>query len=214
MPFDFGICDLGLIDYRKAYDIQRGIVVRISQGRARSKLLFCRHRDVFTLGRGAKTGNILASSRYLSAKGISVVRVDRGGDVTYHGPGQLTVYPIFDLGRWVKDIRIFLRALEQVIIGALGRFGVCGYTIEGRRGVWVAGKKIASIGIAVRRWITYHGLSLNVGKDLRYFSRINPCGMPGVKMISLEGILGRDVGISEVRSAMQEEFRRQFAVTS
>jgi len=186
----FKVFDLGLIDYQKALVFQIETFKAVKADFFKSALILCRHHPVITCGRQADKNNILASEAELKARGISVYEIERGGDVTYHGPGQMTIYPIFNLSFYKKDIHWFLRQLEEMAIDLLSDFGVKAERIIGKTGVWVEGAKICSIGIAIRHWITFHGLSINIkADDLASFNLIRPCGMD-IKMTSLETILG------------------------
>lgn len=194
--------DLGLIGYRAAWEFQKRVFQGVKEGDIFSALIFCRHYPVITLGRSSSKKNIIAGSEVLKDRGIEVIEVERGGDVTYHGPGQLTAYPVINLNYFKKDLHWFLRALEEAVIDSLSQIGIsCGRRF-GLTGVWVGEKKVASIGICVRNWITFHGLSLNVKEDdLNNFGLIRPCGMD-VKMTCLESILGKEIGFNEVKTKL------------
>jgi lipoate-protein ligase B len=170
-------------------------------------LILLQHPPVITLGRGAREESLLLPAAELARRGIDLERVGRGGDATYHGPGQLVGYPIVDLELLGRDLHRYLRLLETTLIDALAVFGLGGERLAGKTGVWVAGEKIASIGVGVRRWVSWHGFALNVGADLSGFSAIVPCGLPGVRMTSLERLLGRPVPLPQV----EEEIIRSFA---
>ena len=200
------ILDLGLVDYQKALQLQKDNIELIRSGSLESVLVFCRHYPVITLGRRARIENIKTEIRSLAGRGIAVYPVDRGGDVTYHGPGQLVIYPIIHLAAYKKDIHFFLRRLEQTIITVLSEFEIKSYARAGFTGVWVGERKICSIGICVRNWISYHGLALNVSKsDLANFSLIKPCGMD-IEMTSMETVLNRAINFIDV----QKTFIRRF----
>lgn len=204
---DFKIFDLGLVDFKKAWDLQKEIFSVVKNNHLSSALILCQHYPVITLGRSADKKNILISDAELKSRGIKVYEIERGGDVTYHGPGQITVYPIFNLGYLKKDIHWFLRQLEEVIIACLSDLGVSSHRRPGLTGVWIGPQKIASIGIAIKHWITFHGLSLNVKKsDLANFNLIRPCGLD-IKMTALEEILGRDIGIDSLKLNLIHKFR-------
>lgn len=193
------VIDLGLVDFEEALLAQKNIFAEIKNGYYNSALIVCRHYPVFTLGRAASKENLLVSADVLNKLNIKVLQIDRGGDVTYHGPGQLVLYPIFNLNYFRKDIHWFLRSLENAVIKALGEFGVKGMQISGLTGVWLEKKKLASIGIAVKNWITYHGVAINIkSADLENFSLIRPCGMD-IMMTSLESCLDRQVQIEEFK---------------
>lgn len=207
---DFKVFDLGLIDFATGWQFQKDIVAQVRNNRIADALIICRHYPVITLGRLAGLDNILISRPELNERKISVYEIERGGDVTYHGPGQITVYPIFDLNYLVKDIRFFLRQLEAVAIDLLSDFGISGIRYPGSTGVWVEKNKIASIGIAIKSWITYHGLSINIkNEDLANFGLIKPCGM-NIKMTSLESVLGRHIEIEDLKASVICKFRERF----
>jgi len=201
------IVDLGLIDFFSAWQIQKELLSKVKEGKISSALIFCQHHPVLTLGRSGNKNNILASPEELETKGISVYEVERGGDVTYHGPGQLTVYPIFNLMHLKKDIHWFLRYLEEVIIDCLKDFSIKGLRIKGATGVWVGEDKIASLGIAFKSWISFHGFSLNVNKDdLNNFRLIRPCGMD-IGVTSVETYLGEVVELNKIKDNLTRRFK-------
>lgn len=179
--------DLGLVPYGEALERQRALADdRIAGRLPHDTLLLLEHPHVVTLGRGAKQTSLPIDPEALRRRGIDVFEIERGGDVTYHGPGQLVGYPIFDLTQHRRDLHWFLRRLEETLIAALDTLGVAGERREGYTGVWTAGRKIASIGIHVRQWVTWHGFALNVTTDLSAFDLIVPCGIPDVVMTSVE----------------------------
>jgi len=198
---------LGEMEYRQALEIQLDHVERRARGKIPDTLLLVIHPHVYTLGRGGHESNLLVSSDLLRKEGIPVERVSRGGDITYHGPGQLVGYPIVLLAQ--PDVHRYVRALESVLIDAIGRFGVPGRSVSGLTGVWTGEKKIASIGIAIRRRVTYHGFALNVNTDLSYFRRIHLCGLKGKKPTSMSEFLGKPVAMEPIRDAIGEECWRQ-----
>ena len=207
---EFDIIDLGLIDFGKAWGLQRDRFEGIRDNAMRSALFLCRHYPVITSGRNAKTGNILAAKEELGACGIRVYEIERGGDVTYHGPGQLTVYPVFNLDYFKKDIHLFLRALEDIIIGSLGACGIRAGSIPRLTGVWAGEKKIASVGISIKNWITLHGLSINIrGDDMQNFKLIRPCGLD-VEMTCAEAVLDRHIDMETVKQKVIFNFLRVF----
>lgn len=191
---------LGHMEYRSALKYQLRCVERRASGEIPDTLLLLTHPHVYTIGRIGNDANLLVPSESLLREGIAVERVSRGGDITYHGPGQLVGYPIMLLAR--PDVHRFIRCVEEALIDTLSGFGIKGGRIEGLTGVWVGEKKIASIGIGVRRWITYHGFSLNVDTDLSYFRRIHPCGLKGREATSVAEVTGRDLPMEEVREAV------------
>jgi len=207
----FEIFDLGLTDFRKAWEFQKEIFGRVKDNLLESGLILCRHYPVITLGRSAHRKNILINEQELEKRNIPVYEVERGGDVTYHDQSQLTAYPVFNLNYLKKDIHLFLRQLEEVVIDLLGDLGVKAARYPGMTGVWVESRKIASIGIAIRNWITFHGLSINVKKDgLNNFSLIRPCGMD-IEMTSLETILAGDIASDALKAMLICKFKDVFS---
>jgi lipoyl(octanoyl) transferase len=188
---DLGIMALGRMAYGDALALQHDVAARRIAGTLdHDVLLLVEHPPVITLGRGFQAQNLPIARDVLEARGIEVHEIDRGGDVTFHGPGQLVGYPIFDLGGHRRDLHWFLRQLEEALIVALAPFGIPGERAGGYTGVWTRGRKIASIGIHVRQWVTWHGFALNVMTDLSYFDLIVPCGIPDVQMTSIRRELG------------------------
>jgi lipoyl(octanoyl) transferase len=202
--------DLGPTAYREAWDLQKEVFASREAGRCPDTLLLTCHDHVYTLGKNTDDNHLLASREELGRAGADVVRVDRGGDITYHGPGQLVGYPILDLRNHHPDIHRYLRDLEAVLIDTLGDFGVEGGREEGYTGVWVSGAKIAAIGVKVSRWITMHGFALNVNTDLKYFDRIIPCGIGHLGVTSMEKILGERVPMRDVVASASKHFARRF----
>jgi len=201
---------LGVVPYGEAVELQRALVEDRRAGRIGDTLLLLQHPPVITLGVRTRYGpsHIVASDEAIAAEGVSVYESGRGGDVTYHGPGQLVGYPIYDLRPDRCDVHRYVRDLEAVLIRALAAFGVEGRRVPGLTGVWVGepGRedKIAAIGIRISRWITSHGFALNVGTDLRHFGLIVPCGIADRSVTSVERVLGRPVPIREVEDAIVE----------
>ena len=190
---EFEVVDLGLIEYSRALSFQKKTLQDTLAGERSATLITCRHFPVITLGRTASLHNIVAPTEALQARNIKVIETERGGDVTYHGPGQLTIYPIINLNYFKKDIHWYLRTLEEIIIALLSDFGLQADRPNNLTGVWLNDKKICSIGISIKRWITFHGLSINLHHhDLENFRLIRPCGLAKV-MTSLETELGRSV---------------------
>ena len=187
------IIDLGLMDYKKAWDLQRDLWSRRVKGELPDVLLFLEHPHVITLGRRGNRSYLIASQEVLDTMAIPIYHVERGGDVTYHGPGQLVVYPILDLKGYGYRLIRYVDQLEEVILRTLKDFGMEGGKDTLNRGVWVNGEKIASVGVAIKRWVSFHGLALNYGTELNYFDLIHPCGLVGKKMTSMEKILGEKV---------------------
>ena len=201
---------LGRSDYRSTLELQTSLRERVREDPSVEYLVFVEHPPVITLGRLADRRHILADEDELRRRGFEVHEVTRGGDVTYHGPGQIVGYPIIDLSRHHIGIREHLRKLEEVVIRTLAHFGIEGERIEGLTGVWTAWGKLAAIGVAVRRWVTYHGFALNVNTDLSHFAAITPCGISDRPVTSMAKILGRDVDEDEVRRLLELHFRHVF----
>ena len=198
------VADLGVVPYGAALEQQRALAEQRIAGRLHDDLLLLvEHPPVITLGRGTRPTSLPIAPETLRGRGIEVFEIERGGDVTYHGPGQLVGYPIFDLGAHRKDLHWFLRQIEQALIEALARVGIAGERNAGYTGVWTGGgsRKIASIGIHVRQWVTWHGFALNVSTDLSAFDLIVPCGIPQVVMTSVERELAERAVETRGRSA-------------
>jgi lipoate-protein ligase B len=206
------VLNLGLVDYKKAYKLQKHLASARKARKIDDLLLLLEHPPVITLGRGAKRENILASPETLSQEKIEVVEVDRGGDVTYHGPGQLVGYPIINLGNYDKDVHQNLRNLEEVLIRLLKEYNLEPFRKEGYTGVWIGDKKVASLGIKVSKWISYHGFSLNINPSLRHFSLIRPCGLPPEKITSLKRLVKQEIDISQVSRKLIKHFGDVFAL--
>ena len=197
---------LGPTTYRDGLVLQEALLRARAVGTCPDWLLFPDHPPVLTVGRNPSAGSLLADRNALERAGIEVFEVSRGGDITWHGPGQLVGYPIVDLERRGRDLHRYLRDLEEALIRVLARWGLAGERVAGRTGVWVGGEKIASIGVAVRRWVGYHGFALNVAPDLAGFELIHPCGLRGIHMTSMARRLGPDApSLSEVREAAARE---------
>lgn len=204
------VIQLGRTRYAEAWDLQKRLFELSCRDLIGDLLLLTEHEHVYTLGKGGNEDHLLATENELSADGTDVFRIDRGGDITYHGPGQLVGYPILNLSRHTPDIHKYLRSLEQVLIEALETFGISAGREEGMTGVWVGGDKIAAIGVKVSRWVTMHGFALNVSTDLRKFARIIPCGIFHKGVTSMEKVLGREIAHEEVSRAVTESFAGVF----
>ena len=179
------VLDLGSTPYGEALELQRAVAaMRISGEIAEDVLLLVEHPPVVTLGRSSKAAHLVSSPAFLASRGVEVFEVERGGDVTFQGPGQLVGYPIFDLKRHKPDLHWYLRQVEQALIVAAAKLGVAAERREGFTGVWTGGRKLASISVHMREWVTWHGFALNVTTDLSYFDLIVPCGIPGVRRTS------------------------------
>lgn len=203
--------DLGRAPYAEVLELQRRLARdRISGAVPQDVLLLVEHNPVVTLGRSSKEKHLLSSAEFLASKGVELFEVERGGDVTFHGPGQLVGYPIIGLRRHKEDLHWYLRQLEQSLITALGEYAIPGERSTGYTGVWTNGKKIASIGVHARDWVTWHGFALNVTTDLSYFDLIVPCGISGVVMTSMARELGEEPDAEEVARAVVQSFARTF----
>jgi lipoyl(octanoyl) transferase len=201
---------LGRIGYSDALGMQERAVDGLRSGEGDEQLLLLEHPHVFTLGRGADSSNILADPSRLRSLSIEVHETGRGGDVTYHGPGQLVGYPIINLKPDRCDVHRYVRDIEEVLIRSIGEFGIDGGRIAGLTGVWVGDEKIAAIGVRIARWITSHGFALNVNTDLDYFRMIVPCGIPDKGVTSLSRLLGRQVEMGDVARIVTRHFAEVF----
>jgi lipoyl(octanoyl) transferase len=194
--------DWGLIGYAEAYALQKRVEAARKSGAIEDLLLFCTHPPVITLGRSGKRENLLASEQVLRQKGVEFHATDRGGDITYHGPGQIVGYPILNLGAIRRDVAWYLRMLEEAMIRATAEFGITAGRVSLKTGIWVrtgnTEEKLAAIGVHISRWVTSHGFAYNVSTDLRNFDLIVPCGIADRKATSLEKLLGRNIEEKEV----------------
>jgi len=222
--------DLGLIDYKEAWDFQEELfqavidVKRANRKReqeglaleeTQSKLIFCEHPHVFTLGKSGQLSHLLVNEEQLAAKGASFYKINRGGDITYHGPGQLVGYPIFDLDNFFTDIHKYLRYLEEAVILTLAEYGIDSGRIKGSTGVWLdwnnpKARKICALGVRSSLWVTMHGFAFNVNSDLDYFTNIIPCGITDKAVTSLDIELGRPVDMKEVQEKMKKHLAALF----
>ena len=205
--------DLGQRDYLEAWQLQRRLVEMRQRDEIPDVLLFVEHPPTYTLGRSGKRDHLLIGDEALAALDADFVETDRGGDITFHGPGQIVGYPILDLRRWAADVHAYLRALEEVLILALGRFGIEAGRKAGYTGVWHPDGKIAAIGVRVSRWVTSHGFALNVTTDLDYFRRIVPCGIVGRRVSSMASVVEAPISLDRVRDELSISFGSVFART-
>ena len=197
------VVHLGLRPYGEILELQRAVArARIARDVEHDVLLLVEHHPVVTLGRTAKAAHLVATPELLAARGVERFEVERGGDVTFHGPGQLVGYPIIDLAGHKKDLHWYLRQLEAALIAALGAWHIPAERNQGLTGVWTAGRKIASIGVHAREWVTWHGFALNVSVDLSYFDLMVPCGISGVVMTSMERETGTAIPLAHVSTAV------------
>lgn len=224
------IQDLGVIEYQPAWDYQEQLLqenVSIKQARARGEIpaegkdtthhfLFCEHPPVYTLGKSGHMENLLIDEQEMADRGITFVPTNRGGDITYHGPGQVVGYPIIDLEHFFTDIGKYLRLLEEVVIRTLADYGIKGDRSPGETGVWLdpedpkKARKICAMGVRCSRWVTMHGFALNVNTDLNYFSNIVPCGIVDKKVAAMQEELGREVPLAEVKEKLLKYFAEVF----
>jgi len=214
------IIDLGMMEYAAAYDLQRRIVAARKAGAVPDVLLLCEHPHVITLGRNGKLANLRASDHVLRQMGVSFFETNRGGDITYHGPGQLVGYPILNLAEVRRDVAWYVRSLEEAMIRATAEFGIASRRVPGRTGVWVdvpgnpatKEEKLAAIGVHLSRWVTSHGFAYNVSTDLRYFDLIVPCGIADKRATSLEKLLGRGIEMKEVSPKIAAHLGELFGI--
>jgi lipoyl(octanoyl) transferase len=202
------VTDLGLTGYAAAFQLQSELVERRKRGEIADQLLFVEHPHVITMGRNGHKENMLAPVELLERAGIDFQETNRGGDVTYHGPGQIVGYPIVDLREWKRDVVAYVRGIEQTIIDALAQFGIEAGRLAGATGVWVEGAKIAAIGVHISRWVTSHGFALNIDTDLSYFQYIVPCGL--TKPVTSMRKLGSTAARPEVMQALARAFMEYF----
>lgn len=207
-------CDLGFIDYAEAWDLQKHVFELRHQNTVNDVFFLLEHPHTYTLGKVTDKNNLIGSDEYLKEKKISVYEIDRGGDITYHGPGQIVGYPIINLSDWKKDTHLYLRNLEETIIRTCGQYGLETGRKEGLTGVWIENRKIAAIGIKVSRWITMHGFAFNINTDLSLFGGIIPCGIKDKEVTSLQKELGRKVPVAEVKQKLLNYFMEIFGYDS
>ena len=200
------ILDLGVKSYKKVWDLQKELVKKRQNGQINDTLILVEHEPVYTLGKNADENHILQHT----ARNVKTYQIERGGDVTFHGPGQLVGYPILDLHNYKKSINWYMRGLEQLLIYTLAEFMVTAERKEGLTGVWVGDEKIAALGVRVTRWITMHGFSLNVTPDLTYYSGIVPCGIFEYGVTSMARIVTDEVTVNSVKQVLIEKFIKQF----
>jgi len=208
------VIDLGLIGYAAAWQLQKRVVAARKARVIEDVLLFCEHPHVITLGRNGKRANLLASENVLRQKGIEYFESSRGGDITYHGPGQIVGYPILNLGAIKRDVVWYVRMLEEAMIRATSEFGITARREIGKTGIWVgegsAAEKLAAIGVHISRWVTSHGFAYNVATDLRYFDLIVPCGIVERKATSLEKLLERQLRLEDGKRPLAKHFGEVF----
>ena len=221
--------DLGLTDYKEAWDLQESFFnttiqdkIRIRKGEEnillKNYLLFCEHPHVYTLGKSGSEANLLLNEEGLIEHHATYYKINRGGDITYHGPGQLVAYPIFDLDQFFTDIHKYMRYLEEAVIQTLLVFGIEGGRVDGLTGVWIEGntpraRKICALGVKSSRWVTMHGIGFNVNSDLSYFSHIIPCGIDDKAVTSMKQELGKPLSMKDVSEVLKQKLADQFHYT-
>ncbi len=201
---------LGLIEYSQAYHLQKELLRQRANDEVADVLLLMEHPPTITMGKSGKPENILASQAQLAKEGVSLFFVDRGGDVTYHGPGQLVAYPIINLSKRGRDVHKYVRDLEEVIIRTLSDFDINACRDSNHAGVWVKDEEIAAIGLRIIRWVSMHGFALNVNPDLKHFSLINPCGFSDRKATSMANLLGQEISMATVAERLLAHFAQVF----
>ena len=202
MGTTINILDLGRMSYNSAWDIQKNYHQKVLTGKEQDTLILVEHEPVYTLGKNANDNHLLQSA----SEEIEVYRIDRGGDITFHGPGQIVVYPILDLNRYVKSVSWYMRTLEKIIIDTLSDFEIKAELKDGLTGVWVGVEKIGAQGVRISRWVTMHGLALNVNTDLKYFDGIIPCGIFDYGVTSMEKLTGSKQDINKVKNTIIKYF--------
>jgi lipoate-protein ligase B len=207
---NLSIIDLGFSDYLITLGKQRELWQKRMVDQIPDTLMLVEHEPVFTIGKHGNLTNLLIPQEVLKLKKIHIHRIERGGDITFHGPGQLVGYPIFKLSQPVIGIKNFVYQIEEILCRVLDKFGISAATNHPKIGVWVNDEKIASIGIAVKNRVSFHGFALNVFTDMSYFNYINPCGMTNIKMTSMEKILSKSIPIQSVKKVIIQEFRYQY----
>ena len=224
------LLNLGLIDFKEAWDTQeqlfkKTIDTKLSnrtapinkQQQTKNYLVFCEHPHVYTLGNSGNKEHLLVSEKQLQEKDAAYYKINRGGDITYHGPGQIVMYPILDLDNFFTDIHKYLRYLEEIVILTLGEFGINATRSEGETGVWIdanlphKARKICAMGVKASRWVTMHGLALNVNSNLDYFGNIIPCGIQNKAVTSMQKELGKEVDMDAIKQRLQHHFMRTFS---
>lgn len=221
--------NIGLIEYKKAWDYQENLfneIVSIKEKNRTSEvkepslnyLLFCEHPHVYTIGKSGKEDNLLISKEFLKSKGASLIKINRGGDITYHGPGQIVGYPILDLDNFGVSIKDYIYGLEEVLIRTIQHFDIVASRLAGATGVWLDvghpqnERKICAIGVRTSHWVSMHGFAFNVNTNLDYFGYIVPCGIQGKSVTSLKQELGNHINISQVQNVLKQEFQYVFGM--
>ena len=204
------IWDLGVVEYREAWELQRRLHRQRVEGKIPDLLLLLEHPPTITIGRSGSLDNVLISNKQMAQAGLSLFFIDRGGDVTYHGSGQLVGYPILDLRDQGKDLHLYVRNLEEVMIRTLGDFSIEADWDKSHPGVWVKGEEIGAIGLSVKKWVSMHGFALNVNTDLDHFAFINPCGFSDKRATSMSKVIGGKISTEEVADHLKSHFCETF----
>ncbi len=207
------VLNAGIIPYSIAFDIQTALAEEIRLRDLKGIVILLEHPPVITIGNNHSKKNLLTSKKRLNRMGIELVNSNRGGDITFHGPGQIVCYPVFNLNHFGKDLSLFVYNLEQLVINTLHFFGIEGRRIEEHRGIFVRNLKIASIGLRVKKWISIHGFSLNVGIDLSYFEHIVACGLKDFTQASISSLLGRNIAIDDVKEQIIKSFETVYDIS-
>ena len=210
MKRPLNIIDLGLTRYQNAWDLQKRLVQERADGAIPDTLLVTEHEPVLTMGRGTDRGNLLVSEEALRERGVDLHAIERGGDITFHGPGQAVLYPVVDLRERGRDVRQYLRDLEQFVIAALFDLGLKASVKDGLTGIWVDNQKVGAIGVAVSKWITYHGVAINLNTDLDYFRLINPCGITAYPVGSVSQLIKRELKPAHFNDLLVHHFCDHF----
>ncbi|MEW5794760.1 MAG: lipoyl(octanoyl) transferase LipB [Candidatus Zixiibacteriota bacterium] len=210
MSCELRIIDLGRTRYQTAWDFQKDLVRRRAESAVPDCLILTEHEPVITMGRGTDRTNLLVTADNLAARGVDLHEIERGGDITFHGPGQAVLYPIIDLRERGRDVRRYLRDLEQMVIETLADLGLVASVKEGLTGIWVENRKVGAIGVAVSKWISYHGVAINVNTDLDYFKLINPCGITQYPVGSVSQLVGREIKPAHFNELLVQHFADYF----
>jgi lipoate-protein ligase B len=213
VPRTIRIYELGTTNYDEVHALQRRLQAQRRDGQGADSLLLTEHEPVITLGRSHPEPDLRVTAEQLAERDINVVQTERGGDITYHGPGQLVAYGIVDLRGWGLGVGDYAALLEDTVVGLLADWGVRGERMAAARGVWVGGRKIASLGLNVRKWVTMHGIAVNVDPDMAHFALINPCGMEDIEMTSLSAEVGKQIPMPDVVESFVFHFSRVFECT-
>ncbi len=204
------VCDR-FIKYKDGLQMQQSAFEKVRDGECEGVLIVLEHDPVYTIGTGGGLENLLCSREYLESQGIDIVEINRGGNITFHGPGQIVAYPVFNLSSMQRDAHWYIASLEQAVIDVLGEYGIEGTRKPEYRGVWIQDKKVSAVGVHLKKWITTHGLSFNVNVDKKYFNQINPCGITEFGIVSLEDYIEK-INIADVKQKLVKSFENVFDI--